>query len=70
MKCPWLIRTITQTESSRGGVQSTRNEFQEFCNCMKSDCPFYGEREVAKDGTVLQEGHCKRVYGHIDEVMA
>lgn len=70
MKCPWLIRTITQTETTRGGVQSNRNEFQEFCNCMKSDCPFYEDREVAKDGTVTRQGKCKRVYSQIDEVMA
>lgn len=53
MICPWLIKTVVQTNNKNSFNDSVRTEHQEFDKCMKKDCPFY----ATKDGQEI----CKRV---------
>lgn len=55
MKCPWLIKTTTQTNNKNSYNESVRVEFQEFSNCMKKDCPFYRVTNEKETCTRVQE---------------
>lgn len=41
MKCPWLVKTVIQTNNKNSFNDSVRTEHQEFDNCMRNECPYY-----------------------------
>lgn len=51
MICPWLVKTITETDNKNSFNSSRRVEHQEFDKCMKQECPFYYGPECAEYST-------------------
>ena len=49
MICPWLVKTITETDNKNSFNSSRRVEHQEFDKCMKTECPFYNGPEYDRD---------------------
>lgn len=43
MVCPWLIKTVTDTDNKNSYNNTKRVEHQEFDRCMGYQCPFYKE---------------------------
>lgn len=43
MICPWLVKTVVETNNRNSYNDSKRIEHQEFDKCMKKDCPFHQE---------------------------
>lgn len=41
MKCPWLIKTTTETDNKNSYNNSRRVEHTEFDECIRTNCPFY-----------------------------
>lgn len=41
MICPWLVKSIIETNNRNSYNDSRRVEHQEFEKCVKEDCPFY-----------------------------
>ena len=53
MKCPYQIKTIHKPEYKEGYIRHFAEDITEFCECLKSECPFYY--------TVHREHeHCRR----------
>lgn len=41
MKCPYQIKVIHKPEDIDGYVKNFAEDITEFCECAKSECPFY-----------------------------
>ena len=41
MKCPYQTQTIHIPEYTDGDVKKFAKDITEFCECVKSECPFY-----------------------------
>ena len=58
MKCPYQIRVIHKPEYTEGYVKNFAEDITMFCDCVKTECPFYyikvtehcrkAEREVSE----------------------
>ena len=61
MTCPWLVKTITETDNKNSYNSSRRIEHQEFDRCMKNDCPFYSLKHGRDDNGAFSTPVCLRV---------
>ena len=61
MICPWLVKTITETDNKNSYNNSRRTEHQEFDKCMQGDCPYYALRHGRDDGGAYSIPACLRV---------
>ena len=62
MICPWLVKTVVQTNNKNSYNDSVRTEHQEFDRCMKHDCPFFfslRKRAGTSDSQAIET--CQRV---------
>ena len=41
MKCPYRTRVIHKPEYTEGYIKHFAEDITEFCECLKSECPFY-----------------------------
>jgi len=41
MKCPYRTKVIHKPGYSEGYVEKFAEDITEFCDCIKSECPFY-----------------------------
>lgn len=41
MKCPYRTKVIHKPEDTEGYVKNFAEDVTEFCDCIKSECPFY-----------------------------
>lgn len=50
MKCPYQTRIIHKTEYTDGYIKHFAEDITKFCECIKSECPFYST--VIADKTI------------------
>lgn len=41
MKCPYQIKLIHKPEYTDGYIKHFAEDITEFCECVKSECPFF-----------------------------
>lgn len=41
MKCPYQTKVIHKPEDTDGYIKSFAEDITEFCECVKTECPFY-----------------------------
>lgn len=61
MICPWLVKTITETDNKNSYNNSRRTEHQEFDKCMQGDCPYYSLKHGRDDDGLYTIPVCLRV---------
>lgn len=62
MKCPYQTRIIHKPEYTEGYVRNFAEDITEFCECIKSECPFYYTLGMYKT-----EEHCRRAESEDEE---
>lgn len=60
MICPWLVKTVTETDNKNSYNSSRRIEHQEFDKCMKDECPFYALKHGLDDSGAFSISVCLR----------
>lgn len=55
MKCPYQTKVIHKIEYTEGYVNE---DITEFCECIKSECPFYYTSEYKPARQITE--HCRR----------
>lgn len=58
MKCPYQSRLIHKPEYTEGYIKNFAEEITEFCECIKSECPFYYTTEYTPARHITE--HCHR----------
>ena len=53
MKCPYQTKVIHKPEDTEGYIKKFAEDITEFCECVKSECPFY-----YISGALIE--HCRR----------
>lgn len=48
MKCPYQTKVIHKPEDTDGYMKSFAEDITEFCECVKTECPFYYASSHAK----------------------
>lgn len=61
MICPWLVKTVTETDNKNSYNNSRRTEHQEFDRCMENECPFYELKHGRSDSGTISTRGCLRV---------
>ena len=52
MKCPYQTKVIHKPEYTEGYVRNFAEDITKFCECVKSECPFYYTTHVKE--------HCRK----------
>lgn len=55
MKCPYQTKVIHKPEYTDGYVKHFAEDMTVFCECVKSECPFY-----YTSGTYKAVEHCRK----------
>ena len=58
MKCPYQTKVIHKPEYTEGYIKSFAEDITEFCECVKSECPFYYTTEYTLTRYVKE--HCRK----------
>lgn len=58
MKCPYQTRVIHKPEYTEGYVKNFAEDITEFCECVKSKCPFYYTAVYMPARQITE--HCRR----------
>ena len=58
MKCPYQTKVIHKPEYTEGYVRKFAEDITEFCECVKSECPFYYTTEYKPVRRVKE--HCRK----------
>lgn len=59
MKCPYQTKVIHKPEYTKGYIKSFAEDITEFCECVKSECPFYYTTEYKPPTRHVKE-HCSK----------
>ena len=57
MKCPYQTKVIHKPAITEEGIRSSE-DITEFCECLKSECPFYYTSEYKPARHITE--HCRR----------
>jgi hypothetical protein len=58
MKCPYQTKVIHKPEYTERYVKHFAEDITIFCECVKSECPFY--YTLWSPGKAERLGHCRR----------
>lgn len=58
MKCPYQTKVIHKPQQTEGYYLIYAEDITEFCECVKSKCPFYYTSEYRPAREVTE--HCRR----------
>ena len=65
MKCPYQTKVIHKPEYTEGYVRNFAEDITAFCECIKSECPFYYTTEYKPERHVKE--HCRRAESEVQE---
>lgn len=58
MKCPYQTKVIHKPEYTAGYIKHFAEDITNFCECVKSECPFYYTTENKPEKHVKE--HCRK----------
>lgn len=65
MKCPYQTKVIHKPTYTDGYAIHYAEDITEFCECVKSECPFYYTIEYKPARKVT--GHCRKAESEVND---
>ena len=63
MKCPYQTKVIHKPKYTDGYVKKFAEDITEFCECVKSECPFYYTTEYKPTRHIME--HCRKAESEV-----
>ena len=60
MKCPYRTKVIHKPENTDGYVKHFAEDITEFCECVKTGCPFYDAIDYTDEYAKHVKEHCRK----------